>query len=89
MPPAKRSGWSGSATPKSPVFEFPKHTAGGKYIAQKASEYILKKHPGKWKIKFNENNLGSKNLWEKVTQKYNPAVHNISGEETVLEFSDC
>lgn len=29
------------------------------HIAQKASEFILKKHPGKWEIKFNGNNLGA------------------------------
>lgn len=59
------------------------------HIAMKASECILEKHPGKWEIKFNEHNLGAKSLWEKVTQKYNPVFHHISGEETVLEFSNC
>ncbi len=59
------------------------------HIAQKASEFILKKHPGKWEIKFNGNNLGAKKLWKKVTQKYNPAVHHINDNETVLEFSNC
>ena len=59
------------------------------HIAQKASEFSLKKHPGKWEIKFNGNNLGAKKLWEKVTQKYNPAVHHINDDETVLEFSNC
>jgi len=30
--------------------------------------------------------MGAKSLWEKVTEKYNPIVHHINDEETVLEF---
>lgn len=58
------------------------------HIAIKAVEYILGEHQGKWEIKYNENNLGAKCLWEKVTRRYNPSIHHINDEETVLEFSN-
>lgn len=58
-----------------------------RHIAMNVSECILKKHPGRWEIKYNENNPGAKALWEKVTRKYNPTVHHLNEEETVLEFS--
>ena len=59
------------------------------HIAAKAFECILRKHPGRWEIKFNENNRGAKCLWEKATQKYNPVFHRLNDEETVIEFSNC
>lgn len=59
-----------------------------RHFAIKASEHILEMHPGQWEIKFNENNIGAKALWEKVTSKYSTVIHNINEEETVLEFSN-
>lgn len=57
------------------------------HIATEACECILKMHPGRWEIKYNENNTGAKRLWEKVTLKYKPVIHRINDTETVLEFS--
>ena len=47
---------------------------------------FLSKHPGKWEIKYNEKNLAGKSLWNKVASPYNPKVHHLNEEETVLSF---
>lgn len=60
----------------------------GQHIATKAFEWIMANHPGRWEIKYNESNPGAKSLWQKVTKKYDPVVHRINDEETVLEFSN-
>ena len=47
---------------------------------------ILEKHPGKWEIKYNEKNVGAKRLWGVATAPYEPEVHHLNEEETVLVF---
>ncbi len=57
-----------------------------KHFALDTAKMILKKHPGKWEIKYNEKNAGAKKLWTKVTQPYSPEVHHLNDEETVFSF---
>ena len=63
---------------------FPIHRK--KHYAFDAAKTILSKHPGKWEIKYNEKNLAGKSLWNKVASPYNPEVHHLNDEETVLVF---
>ena len=63
---------------------FPIHRK--KHYAFDAAKAILSKHPGKWEIKYNEKNLAGKSLWNKVALPYNPKVHHLNDEETVLSF---
>ncbi len=56
------------------------------HFAYDAAECIFRKYKGHWEIKFNENNIAAKNLWNKVTSAYSPTVHCYSDCETVLSF---
>lgn len=55
-------------------------------FALDAAKMILDKHPGNWEIKYNEKNSGAKNLWNTVAASYEPVVHHLNDEETVLVF---
>lgn len=57
-----------------------------KHFALDAVKMILEKHPGKWEIKYNEKNVGAKRLWCAVASFYEPEVHRLNEEETVLAF---
>ena len=57
-----------------------------KHFAIDAAEMILDKHPGKWEIKYNEKNEAAKKLWNTVAAPYEPEVHHLNDEETVLSF---
>lgn len=59
-----------------------------KHYALDAAKLILSSYHGKWEIKYNEKNVGAKNLWTAVTASYNPNVYHLNEEETVLEFSN-
>ncbi len=58
----------------------------GKHYALDAAKLILLSYHGQWEIKYNEKNVGAKNLWTIVTASYNPHVYQLSEQETVLEF---
>lgn len=58
-----------------------------KHLAFDAASALLKKHPGRWEIKYNEKNLAAKRLWNKVAASYSPEVVHLNGEETVLLFT--
>lgn len=47
---------------------------------------ILSIYHGKWEIKYNEKNVGAKELWTKIAKPYSPFVYRINEDETVLEF---
>ena len=57
-----------------------------KHFALDVVKMILEKHPGKWEIKYNEKNVGAKKLWSVVATPYEPEVHHLNEEETVLVF---
>lgn len=57
-----------------------------KHFAIDAVEMILDKHPGKREIKYNEKNTGAKKLWNAVAAPYEPELHHLNEEETVLVF---
>ena len=57
-----------------------------KHFAIDAVEMILDKHSGKWEIKYNEKNSGAKKLWNTVAAPYEPEVHHLNDNETVLSF---
>lgn len=59
-----------------------------KHYALEAAKLILSSYPGQWEIKFNEKNVGAKNLWTAITASYNPHVYHLNDQETVLEFSN-
>lgn len=44
------------------------------HFAMKAAELILKRHPGKWEIKYSEKNTGGKRLWNTLTEVYQPEM---------------
>lgn len=58
-----------------------------KHIASEAAKAVFEKHPGTWEVKYNENNVPAKNLWNKICGKYKPLKTRISDFETVLSFS--
>lgn len=58
-----------------------------KHLALDAAKMILDKHRGKWEIKYNEKNSGAKKLWNIVAGPYEPEVHHLNEEETVLVFN--
>jgi len=64
---------------------FPVYRRSG--VGTAAAEHILKSFPGSWEIKYNENNTAAKQLWHKLTARYNPEKHFYSDEETVLSFT--
>ncbi len=57
-----------------------------KHFALDAAKMILDKHQGKWEIKYNEKNGGAKKLWNAVAAPYEPEVHHLNDEETVISF---
>ena len=57
-----------------------------RHYALETAKMILKKHHGRWEIKYNEKNGGAKKLWNTVASPYGVEVHRINEEETVLEF---
>ncbi len=57
-----------------------------KHFAFDAAKMILDKHPGEWEIKYSEKNGGAKKLWNTVAASYEPEVHHLNEEETVLSF---
>lgn len=57
------------------------------HVATKAAEAILERHAGSWEIKYNENNLAAKGLWNKLCAKYTPRKTHLNQCETVLSFS--
>ena len=59
-----------------------------RHLAFDVVNAILKKHPGQWEIKYNENNLAAKHLWNKVSAAYSPEVFRLNDEETVLLFNN-
>lgn len=63
---------------------FPKYR--GHHLAFKAAETIFEHFPGKWEVKYNENNEGARALWNKVTEKYRPRKTPLHASETVLSF---
>lgn len=56
--------------------------------ASEAINILFKNFKGNWEIKYNINNTPALNLWEKVTEKYNPKRLNDSNEEVVLIFNN-
>ena len=58
-----------------------------KHFATEAVAQILKKHPGKWEIKYNEKNTAGKKMWNDVASPFNPQVFHLDDEETVLSFT--
>lgn len=59
-----------------------------KHYAFDAAKLILSNYRGQWEIKYNEKNLGAKNLWTTVTASYSPRVYQLNEEETVLAFKN-
>ena len=57
-----------------------------RHFAIEAVKLILAEHQGKWEIKYNEKNILAKKLWNAVAAPYNPEVHHLNEEETVLAF---
>ena len=57
-----------------------------RHLAKDVVRELFRMYPGKWEIKFNENNPAAKRLWETVTAKYEPEIIHINEEETVLSF---
>ena len=58
----------------------------GRHIGKTAAQMIFERFAGAWEVKYNEKNVAAKNLWKKVTAKYNPRAVHLNGEETVLTF---
>ena len=58
-----------------------------RHIALDTANLILKRHPGKWEIKYSEKNPAAKKLWNEAAQPYHPEVHRLNDEETVLSFT--
>ena len=58
-----------------------------RHLALDTVRMILEKHPGKWEIKYNENNEGARKLWNAVATPFEPEVHHLNDEETVLAFA--
>ena len=58
-----------------------------KHYAIDAARLILTTYPGRWEIKYNENNLAAKALWHSVAAPYHPVAHRYSENETVLAFA--
>lgn len=56
------------------------------HFAFAAVKMILERHRGKWEIKYNEKNAGAKKLWNTIAEQFNPTVHHLNDEETVLSF---
>ncbi len=57
-----------------------------RHLAEETVRSIFSLYPGRWEIKYNENNAPAKALWEKVTAAYCPVRRSYSAVETVLCF---
>ena len=57
-----------------------------KHFALDAANMILREHPGKWEIKYNEKNAPAKSLWNRVAAPYRPETVHLNEEESVLVF---
>lgn len=57
-----------------------------RHYAAEAAGLILSGHRGLWEIKYNEKNRAAKALWNSIAAPYEPKVHHLNEEETVLEF---
>lgn len=57
-----------------------------KHFALDAARKIFEEHPGKWEIKYNEKNTAAKRLWNTVTAPFEPELHHLNDEETLLVF---
>ena len=58
-----------------------------RHIALDAAREILRRYPGCWEIKYNEQNLPAKTLWNRLAAPYNPEKRALGEGETVLCFS--
>ena len=63
---------------------FPQYRKKG--YAREVVEQIFDTHKGNWEVKYNENNIPARNLWKKVTSRYNPEIARLNKDETVLIF---
>lgn len=57
-----------------------------KHIASEAAEAIFRRYGGRWEIKYHEQNIAAKLLWNKIGKRYNAVQHPLSDTETVLCF---
>ncbi|MCR5609717.1 MAG: GNAT family N-acetyltransferase [Lachnospiraceae bacterium] len=57
-----------------------------KNYAKEAVNMIISKHPGKWEIRYHNNNERGKILWNKIAEPYNPQILKFGDEGTVLLF---
>ena len=64
---------------------FPAHRR--RRLAFDAANLLLKEHPGRWEIKYNEKNTAAKRLWNMVAAPYSPEVVHLNDTETVLLFT--
>ena len=63
---------------------FPRYR--GRHLATDAMRQIFRAHPGKWEIKFSEQNRAAGVFWRKVTGQYAPLATPLGNAETVLSF---
>lgn len=63
---------------------FPQYRKKG--YAREVVERVFDIHKGNWEVKYNENNISARNLWKKVTSRYNPEIVRLNKDETVLIF---
>ena len=55
-------------------------------LATEAAEMFFFNFRGNWEVKYNEKNKAAKELWTKVTAKYQPQKKQLNDTETVLCF---
>ena len=58
----------------------------GQRLAQKAVSQLLCAHPGQWALKFHNENLAARRLWERVTKPYRTRKILCSKTETAFVF---
>ena len=58
-----------------------------KSIGIRAAQHILDLHPGRWQIKYSENNPAAKRLWNRLAAQYHSARHSAGEDETILSFT--
>ena len=56
-------------------------------IGIRAAQHILNLHPGRWQIKYSENNPAAKHLWNRLAAQYHPVRHSAGEDETILSFT--
>lgn len=56
-------------------------------MASETVKLLFCTFPGRWEIKYHENNTAAKNFWNKCTQSYQPERLRYSDMETVLVFT--